>query len=280
MQRVPFCVVTVLILSCCLAFSLFASPQAFAGVVKAQHDLRVATVLAIPSHQDHELIRDPLPLVLDSGDEVGHPFDKRVDIANDLRRIYTGPIEVKGSDLCLLMIGAGTMLLMDEDIYDMINSGPKSPEDRQISGIVTELGNSLSALAICGLISTRDRETAYLAANAVAYSGIACLTLKAAFGRARPWQGEGPHSFAGPRINDAYSSMPSGHTATAFALATVLANRYPKYKHLFYACASVIALSRVYVNAHWPSDVLAGAAVGVWSANHVMRNSSILEIRW
>lgn len=126
MQRVPFCVVTVLILSCCLAFSLFASPQAFAGVVKAQHDLRVATVLAIPSHQDHELTTDHLPLVLDSGDEVGHPFDKRVDIANDLRRIYTGPIEVKGSDLCLLMIGAGTMLLMDEDIYDMINSGPQN----------------------------------------------------------------------------------------------------------------------------------------------------------
>ena len=143
MQRVPFCVVTVLILSCCLAFSLFASPQAFAGVVKAQHDLRVATVVAIPSHQDHELTTDHLPLVLDSGDEVG-TFDKRVDIANDLRRIYTGPIEVKGSDLCLLMIGAGTMLLMDEDIYDMINSGPKSPEDRQISGIVTDGEQPLS----------------------------------------------------------------------------------------------------------------------------------------
>ena len=114
----------------------------------------------------------------------------------------------------------------------------------------------------------------------MAYSGIACLTLKAAFGRARPWLGEGPYAFAGPSIDDDYNSMPSGHSATAFALATVLAEQYPEYKYVFYACASLIAVSRVYVHAHWPSDVLAGAAIGVWSANQVMRNSRILEIRW
>jgi membrane-associated phospholipid phosphatase len=212
--------------------------------------------------------------------QVGYVRDKRVGIVTDLHNIYTSPIQVRGSDLCLLMIGTGTMLLVDQDVYDRINAGPRSPEARRLSAVATELGNSLSALAICRLISVKDRDTAYLGANAVAYSGIACLTLKAAFGRARPWQREGPYAFAGPSINEDYNSMPSGHSATAFALATVLAKQYPEYKYVFYACASLIAVSRVYVHAHWPSDVLVGAALGVWSANQVMGRSRILEICW
>lgn len=212
--------------------------------------------------------------------KIGYADDKKVQILADLHSIYTSPIEVDRNDLCLLIVSGGALLLVDQDVYNRINSGSRTPEARDISAVVTELGNGLSALAICGLISSKDPETAYLGANAVAYSGIACLTLKVAFGRARPWMGEGPYAFKGLQINDSNNSMPSGHSATAFALATVLARQYPEYKRLFYACASLIALSRVYVHAHWPSDVLVGAALGVWSANQVMGNSRILEISW
>ncbi len=238
------------------------SPRVFAGAVLAEHELGDGVVFAISSYGYREPERDC------------------VGIVTDLHNIYTSPIQVKESDLCLVIMGTGTMLLVDQDVYDRINAGPRSPEAGRISAVVTELGNSLSALAICGLISIKDPDTAYLGANAVAYSGIACLTLKAAFGRARPWTDEGPYSFTGPRISDDYNSMPSGHSATAFALATVLAKQYPEHKYVFYACASLVAISRVYVHAHWPSDVLAGAALGVWSANHVMKSSRILEIRW
>ena len=290
MRRASFFVVTVLVLGCCLGFVLFMSPRVLAGAVPAGHELGDGVVFA----EFHEVdTRLPLPTgaIICAAEpeaegmeslhlQVGYVRDKRVGIVTDLHNIYTSPIQVRGSDLCLLMMGTGAMLLVDQEVYDRINAGPGSPEARRISAVVTELGNSLSALAICGLISVKDPDTAYLGANAVAYSGIACLTLKAAFGRARPWQGEGPYAFAGPSINDDYNSMPSGHSATAFALATVLAEQYPEYKYVFYACASLIAVSRVHVHAHWPSDVLAGAAIGVWSANQVMRNSRILEIRW
>ena len=212
--------------------------------------------------------------------QVGYAETRSVSVLADLHNIYTSPIRVDGNDLCLLMVGGGTLLLVDQDVYDRINAGPGSPEARQLAGVVTELGNSLSALAVCGLISLKDPDTAYLGANAVVYSGIACLALKVAFGRARPWMDEGPYAFDGPRISDDYNSMPSGHSATAFALATVLAKQYPEYKYLFYTCASLIALSRIYVHAHWPSDVLVGAAIGVWSANQVMGSSRILELRW
>jgi membrane-associated phospholipid phosphatase len=290
MQRASFSAVTVLFLGCCLGFLLFMSPRVSAGAVLAGYELGEGAVFAEFHEVDTRLplstgnamcAAEPEAEDMESLHlQVGYVRDKRVGIVTDLHNIYTSPIQVRGSDLCLLMIGTGTMLLVDQDVYDRINAGPRSPEARRLSAVVTELGNSLSALAICGLISVKDRDTAYLGANAVAYSGIACLTLKAAFGRARPWQREGPYAFAGPSINEDYNSMPSGHSATAFALATVLAKQYPEYKYVFYACASLIAVSRVYVHAHWPSDVLVGAALGVWSANQVMGRSRILEICW
>ncbi len=307
MQRTSFWVTMVLLLGCCLGLVLLVSSQAIAGAVFVRDEFsnggigstfccgvsgvqKGYTALSLDVAEISEA-RTELPSVSVTGVsdatiegleglEVGYVDDTRVQILTDLHDIYTCPIQVNENDLYLLMVSGGALLLIDQDVYDRINAGPRTPESGHISTFITELGNSLSALTICGLISRKDPETAYLGANAVAYSGIACLTLKAAFGRARPWLGEGPYAFNGLQISDRYNSMPSGHSATAFALATVLARQYPEYKRIFYACASLIALSRVYVHAHWPSDVLVGAALGVWSANQVMGSSRILEIRW
>lgn len=60
-----------------------------------------------------------------------------------------------------------------------------------------------------------------------------------------------------------FISFPSGHAVTAFALAFVLARAYPRYMLLFYGLAGLVALSRVYLAKHFPSDVVAGAAVGI-----------------
>jgi undecaprenyl-diphosphatase len=57
-------------------------------------------------------------------------------------------------------------------------------------------------------------------------------------------------------------SFPSGHAATSFAGATMLAHFLPRQRLLLYALAVAIAYSRVYVGVHYPVDVLAGAALG------------------
>jgi undecaprenyl-diphosphatase len=59
------------------------------------------------------------------------------------------------------------------------------------------------------------------------------------------------------------SSFPSGHSATSFACATVLAGAAPRLRIPAFLLAAAIAYSRVYNGVHWPTDVLAGAALGV-----------------
>ena len=83
--------------------------------------------------------------------------------------------------------------------------------------------------------------------------------LKKAIGRERP-----PVHRLGGAVGS--SSFPSGHAATAFACATVLAALAPRLRVPLFALAVLIALSRLYNGDHYPLDVLAGAALGVATA--------------
>jgi undecaprenyl-diphosphatase len=97
-----------------------------------------------------------------------------------------------------------------------------------------------------------------LLADAAA-DGLATL-LKFVVGTRRP-------SGGGPLIAIPHSdSFPSGHTATSFACATVLAALVPRAAPAFYVLALAIGYSRVYVGVHWPLDVVGGAVLGVATA--------------
>lgn len=58
-------------------------------------------------------------------------------------------------------------------------------------------------------------------------------------------------------------SFPSNHALNNFAVATFFSLIYPNLNYLLYTVASLIALSRVYLGLHYPSDVLGGAVIGI-----------------
>ena len=75
---------------------------------------------------------------------------------------------------------------------------------------------------------------------------------------------------AGPRGSSDLHSFPSGHSATAAALATVLIWKYPQARFFFLIVAFSACLQRIFSMAHYPSDVCIGAGCGILGAAIVL----------
>ena len=74
-------------------------------------------------------------------------------------------------------------------------------------------------------------------------------------------------------------SMPSNHAANIFALSTILSYFYERFKFPLYLFSVVIAISRVYVGVHYPSDILIGSFVGYLIGWTTISMWVILKIR-
>jgi len=115
--------------------------------------------------------------------------------------------------------------------------------------------------AMRAMSGSRGRREALRLAGALGFeSFFVNVGVKSRFKRTRPVaQGIRPFGLRTPLT----SSFPSGHASSAFLAATLLTDGAPALAPAWYGLATVVAVSRVHVNIHHPSDVVAGAALGV-----------------
>lgn len=146
---------------------------------------------------------------------------------------------------------------IDEEIYSRIHDVCRSPTMDFIMESMSRAGSREACLSTLLALSTfgdeKARDASKLSTISLASGQIVCGLLKASVNRERP---------EGGNYSRWNSSFPSGHAAGAFSLATVLSNKYPRFRVPFYILATGISVSRVYLGSHYPSDVLAGAVIG------------------
>ena len=156
-----------------------------------------------------------------------------------------------------------------------------------------DLGTLVLTGLIIWLLDPTRRRRLWDLALASGLTGLACLVLKILVGRPRPALAE-PWGFLGPierfpmpdgqggqnwlhtwnlgvrGVSDLWS-MPSSHTAAAMALSLFLVSIYPRLRPLAVAMVVIVGLGRLLTGAHYPSDLLAGAAVALLIAGPVVR---------
>jgi membrane-associated phospholipid phosphatase len=125
----------------------------------------------------------------------------------------------------------------------------------------------LAALVYGGSIltdSAKWKEVGEMMAEALILADGSTLIIKSASGRGRPNTTSSKADFKPLSFKSGYDSLPSMHTSSSFALASVLS---ATSENLFmttsyYAAAAFVGFSRAYKNKHWASDVVLGAALG------------------
>ena len=166
----------------------------------------------------------------------------------------------KSAALVVMLSGA------DRSAFFFLNHKLAAPAcDKLIRFFMTVPGEFLIILIGVAALFARAKYTKYSALiflSSYAISRYSYHAIKYIVKRPRPFEAlDNVRLLLGP--NDGFS-FPSGHATIAFCLATVAAARYPKVRYPAFMVAILIALFRPYLGVHYPSDILAGALLGIF----------------
>ena len=191
------------------------------------------------------------------------------------------PFRLRDRDLALFgMAVLGIGLVASNDMWIRERIIEKQDWEEALLPRYTDLGeagyDALGAGALLGLAYALDQDRLYrssmAALEALAVAGVINSGIKLAVGSPRPWSEDQPRRRFGDYAAAGLSpSFPSGHSMASFAMAEAYGAAYGRW--WTYPLAAMVAYSRVYLSAHWPSDVLAGALVGAGVAHLAVKNT-------
>jgi hypothetical protein len=228
-----------------------------------------ACVLTLLSFAPFATVRASTP----DSNRVEHAWSKRY-VANgvrDVKHVVTSPARWRARDwrtFALVSSGVVAVSLLDKDIRSLSQRNRTRSTDK-FARFMNFCGREVpfgieGALYFGGELFHNERAKACgldgLAASVIS-SGLVCQTIKAVVGRQRPFNGNGQYTFKPFTHHD---SFPSGHTANAFALATVVSSHYHNtwIRVGAFSAATLVAYARVDYDAHFASDVVTGAVIG------------------
>jgi membrane-associated phospholipid phosphatase len=177
----------------------------------------------------------------------------------------------------------GGLIALDPIVTPYFRRNQSGVFDTGFSGRNTSIAMAAfpSAFYLVGLArkDTYAKHTVLLAGEAVLDSEILTTVMKDLDRRLLPDQVQSHSDFSDTwflghgRVVRGTGSFPSGHTIAAFSIATVFADRYPRprwHRWLAFGLAGLVGCSRIPLQAHYPSDVFAGAVLGYTIAHYVV----------
>lgn len=196
--------------------------------------------------------------------------------------IVQTPFHFDGNDW-LYVAGAGaatsSLFLVDRSMKQMVLSNQNTFNDKlfnfdhYMNGKTANFAGAAMYLGGFMLKEDKIRRMGLDVMTSLFIAGTITSALKYTFGRSRPYLGDDQMDFKIFRgSKQQYMALPSGHTTSAFAFASVMAmsvdNIY--WDVIWYGSASMVALSRVYHNAHWLSDTFLAAIISYNVADYVV----------
>ena len=195
-------------------------------------------------------------------------------LAADFGSVWASPTRWGQKDLMTFsaVLGIGlAWYAFDQNIHSWVQENQNS-STRDTAQVMSNLGHGfflgtlLTGLYVSGEIARKEglRRVALMGLESWLTSGAIVLGLKFVVGRARPTTGRGSHNFNPFSTGSSFYSFPSGHSASIFAVAAVVADQTDSGFMDFcaYSLASMVAVSRILEEKHWISDVFIGSAIG------------------
>lgn len=199
-------------------------------------------------------------------DSAAAPAKLRRMSNHDLETLSSRELGAREWFVCaLLLVGAGAAFLVDQSVTDWATDPALHEAIDKPFGALSGLLVFLVPMAILANQRNGGRLNIGFTAAMLLSTAITHF-LKWAFGRARPEKDLGIIHFRFLEGDDGpFQAFPSGHTTAAVCLALLLGIYFPKARWVFYLWAVVVAFGRIYVDKHWLSDTLAGAAIALLS---------------